>query len=75
MSQLKPPQKYLASGRLRAQELAIKYGECRYLCEFDSGEGRVYQTCKESYLHSDEFIAFDGRIVAGFGPDGLELEL
>jgi hypothetical protein len=53
-----------------AKARAKATGESWFVIALDDGAGRRRAICREGYLDSDEFEAFDGRIVYEVFPDG-----
>lgn len=53
-----------------AKARAKATGESYFVCTFEEADGRMYGVHSERYIDSDEFEAFDGRIVYEVFPDG-----
>lgn len=61
----------VCAGKLdRAKRLARDSGESTYVCEGDVEDRREQFVSTGAYIGTDEFVAFDCRILAEVHPDG-----
>jgi hypothetical protein len=56
-----------------AKQRAADSGEPMAVVEIDDGEERRLIVCREAYLDSDEYAAFDGRCITIVTPYGATL--
>lgn len=70
------PGPHYTSNRSLAKHIKLAKEQAKRLCkevyvvETDEGEGRSLEVASRRYVDSDEFEAFDGRIIATVYPDG-----